>query len=315
MMTEIGVRIAWAVSHASRRVCSAIPARTRTGSPGVLPAPAAASLRPPRARRRGRHILPLGGSVRLRPPAPDVAEGHEVLDFVEARIALLELAPNPLYRRSNVGPVAVLPVAADEAAVPYLVIDGAVADILADVAGEKVNDAEFSDRKIYVDVVPEGAADMVLQHKAAAPVAALTHELRSLGLRRDAQPMDQDGDAAGLVDEINRPAVERHGFVDGQRPTRQKDHRHVDAELVHSWQQVDALDMRQVPVEHDDVGVDGNVRVSKQRLAVGEDLYRKAVLFELRRQHLTEECVVIDDNDPQLGIANARRSEERRVGK
>ena len=49
------------------------------------------------------------------------------------RILLLELAPDPFYGRADVGPEAVLAVATDEATVTHLVIDGPVADIVADV--------------------------------------------------------------------------------------------------------------------------------------------------------------------------------------
>ncbi len=152
----------------------------------------------------------------LRPSGPDftlvlapaIAERLVVLDLAELGIDGAELVANALDAGADVGSVAILTAPRDEADIVHAVVDGAVADIAADVGGQRMHDLELGHRQVEVGVVPEGATDRGLQQQAAAmEVAFAVGRHRLAGAVGDqTQAAGEDRHAARLVDEVDRAA-------------------------------------------------------------------------------------------------------------
>jgi hypothetical protein len=70
---------------------------------------------------------------------------------------------------------------------------------------------------------------------------------------------------------------------------RQEHHRHVNAVLTQSGQQVDARNTRQPPIEDDDVSIAGGIERPHQRVAVGKAAHGKS----MPRQFVTDDLAVV----------------------
>src|SRR4029077_7847161 len=194
-----------------------------------------------------------GGGLGL---SPAVSEGLVVIDLGEAGVDGSELVSNSLDARADIRSVAIFAAPRDESDVMHAVVDCPIGYVAADVRGQQMHDLELGEGEMNIGFVPEGTAAPGLQHQPAA--MEVVDELGLAGLLHrigdQPQAMGKDGNATGLVDEVERTAVEGELLVGRLRAAGQEDHRQGDTVAPQARQQIDARYAGQAPVQQDDFG-------------------------------------------------------------
>ena len=108
---------------------------------------------------------------------------------------------------------------------------------------------------------------------------------------------DDLGQAERLRDVVVAARAQRLDLVLGRVLRRQEQHRGPEALLAEPAADLDPLDVRQHPVEHDQIGL--GPRRSAQRVAAGQRLLDLVPLVaEGRRDRIDDRRLVVDDEDP-----------------
>ena len=158
-----------------------------------------------------------------------------------------------------------------------------------------------------IGVVPEGAADSLgLQHQPATVEIIDKLGLAGFFHRIGDQPqtMGKDGNATGLVDEVERAAIEGELLVSRLRAAGQENHRQGDAVATQAGQQIDTRYAGQAPIQHDDFGLGSLCKRAEECRTVAEGRHLEPVIAELVAHRLT---VIVCDRD-----VRRRRAEEVR---
>src|SRR5918994_7477357 len=95
--------------------------------------------------------------------APAISEACIVLDLFERRIEGAELGTEALDGGSHVGPVAVRPLAGDEAFMAQAVIDGAVGEEVTWPGCQQLDNLVLTDGETEIDAVPKGPRAVELE--------------------------------------------------------------------------------------------------------------------------------------------------------
>src|SRR5258708_35690254 len=156
--------------------------------------------------------------------APAVSEGREVLKFGESGITFAEFVANPLDARADVCSIAMLAAPRDETDMVHAVVDRAIGDVVSDAGSQKLDDVEFRQREVEINVVPVGSAYSGLQHQPPPLQDLLRLELLGTLARfeNESQSLGENWHAARFVDEVEGALVERQVLVCRCRAAREE---------------------------------------------------------------------------------------------
>ena len=183
--------------------------------------------------------------------------------------------------------------------------------MLADMAGQQVDDLELTDRELDIDLVPEGSADMRLEHEPAELKDLVPARLRHLDAGDDPKPIGQDGNAPRLVDEVDGAMLESKTLVAGERPVRQEHDREIDALAPQLLHQLEAGTAGKPPIQNDEIRSGQRAAGSENGRRIREGRHGKSPLGQFIRQHLAEVIIAADGDDPDLGRWIAAHQERR----
>src|SRR5215475_7613458 len=230
--------------------------------------------------------------------APAVSESGVVADFDEGRVALPELASDALDCRADIRSIPMFPTPGDETLVVQAVVDGALGHVATGIRRQQMDDVVFAKRQPDIELIPIGAADAGAKGQPATGQKFFRQWLGA----RNAATFDDAPQAAGqylhtarLVDEVEGATVESQALIVGKGTPRQEHHRQVHAVTAQLRQEVDAGRLGQAPVEHDDVGVSGDLERIEERGAVGKVPNAEPERFEFLSQDFAVGFVVVDE--------------------
>ena len=145
-------------------------------------------------------------------------------------------------------------------------ITGALTE-LAVVFDQKADDTEFGHGQTDVAATPFDPARSLLEHQVAAAPFRMLAQSAPIGVHvGDAsQAPCQHVEAAGLVDEIAGAVLQCILLALRQRSAGEERDRHRDAAGPQLRQQFHAVKAGQRPVEHQDVGMHGEIGRGEQR--------------------------------------------------
>jgi len=189
--------------------------------------------------------------VRYGQTSPAISEDGGGLDFAEGRVNFAEFLTDALDRRSNVGPIAQLPMSGRETFVVLKVVNFAIGPVETDIRRQKMDDVEFTESKVNVDLAPIGSADARPENELAAhnSVVGLRMGDTLARLGHDSEPPDQNLYAPRLVDEVDRALSEGLFFLLDLGVARQEHYRQVYAALAQPWKEVNSCNVRKAPIE------------------------------------------------------------------
>src|SRR3546814_20529044 len=147
---------------------------------------------------------------------PTITETRIVPELSELPFAVAKLLSDALDEGPDIRPIAFLTLAGGETLAMHQIVDLAIADVPAGVDGQVLDDRELRESKGRFLALPEGA--IAVRPQLQIPEMAAGHAGHCTGgtFRIDGKlnALEDAGEAAGLVHEIDGTAVEGGFLVD-----------------------------------------------------------------------------------------------------
>src|SRR5260221_154422 len=224
------------------------------------------------------------------------------MDVLELRIDLAELLADALDEGADIGPIALIAIAGDKVLAVNEIVDLAVGDVLAGTQGEQGDDLELGQRQIDRRSRPTRAVDVKAQFELAdmqhvAGLSAIPVGRRPASLGDQAQPLDEDREAARFVDEIDGAALERRLLVDILAQHREENNWCRVAGAAQAAQHLEPVHSRHAPVEQDDIGATAGGKMLERWGTAGKARHLIALVDEVEAERLAEQIIVVNEDD------------------